>query len=67
MTTGEFVFDLYQDNCWSYGPQSMTLDDAAYNLRCYAEENREIPDDCTPERFTLCWNILYAHDTREVI
>ena len=62
MSAADFTFDQYQDSCWSYGPQPMTLDDARYNLREYRAEGRNIPDDITPDRFCRLWNLFYARD-----
>lgn len=65
MSAADFTFDLYQDCCWSYGPQPMTHDDAAYNLREYRAEGLPVPDGLTAERFCDLWNLFFARDTME--
>ena len=52
----DWVLDIVFDEGWSNDPGKMTVEDAAYNLKCYAEEEREIPEGITPETFCAMWN-----------
>jgi len=65
MTTAEFTAAMYEDACWSYGPQPMTLDDATYNLREYRADRIPVPRKLTAKRFCDLWNLLYTRDTME--
>ena len=62
-TGAQFVAAMYEDNCWSNGPEPMTEEDAVYNLDCYRTVYRlEIPPTVTPRRFCAIWNLLYMRD-----
>ena len=62
MTPVEFVETMYQDSCWSYGPEPMSIDDAAYNLREYKADGIPVPPHMTPRVFARIWNICYMRD-----
>ena len=52
----QFINDLYMNQSWSDEPQLMTEEEAAYNLRQYRAEKREIPAGLTPALFASLWN-----------
>lgn len=63
MTGAEFIAAMYENNCWSNGPEPMTEDDAAYNLDCYRTVDKlDIPRTVTPHTFCAVWNLLYKRD-----
>lgn len=62
MTPVEFVTSMYEDACWSYGPEPMTIDDAAYNLKAYKDDEIPVPPRLTPRTFAKIWNICYMRD-----
>lgn len=62
MTPVEFVTYMYQEACWSYGPEPMSVDDAAYNLREYKADGIPVPSRITPAVFARIWNICYMRD-----
>ena len=52
----DFVADELTETNWYYTPEPMTTDEAAYCIKCYREEEFEIPEGLTPELFAQEWN-----------
>jgi len=66
MTPADFVQAMYEDACWSNGPETMTEEDAAYNLDCYhTVDHLDIPARLTPRLFAAIWNLFYTRDVRQ--
>ena len=71
MTGREFTQIMYCAACETDGPQPMTIEEAAYNLQEYREEEKRgyydgalaVPPMLTPKLFAAVWNSLYEHDT----
>lgn len=63
MTTSEFVRNLY-DTCGN-GPEGMTVNDAAEDIRNYRAEDWDLPEDITPEEYAEVWNRCCAEDLAE--
>lgn len=63
MSAAEFTAAMYEDSCWSYGPEPMSIEDARYNLREYRADRIPVPARLTAKRFCQLWNLLYARDT----
>lgn len=55
--TSAFVGDLIMNES---DPQPWTVEDAAYNMECWAEEDIEMPEGMTPEMLTAEWNEQFA-------
>ena len=58
----EFVFYLWHDANYYDRPAPMTIADAAYNLREYKREDREIPAMLTPGNLARYWNTLCTNN-----
>ena len=63
MTGAEFAAYMSQENCWSNGPEPMSVEDAAYCLREYKADGIPVPVMLTAKLFAGIWNLLYARDT----
>ncbi len=56
MTTREFVENLFND-CRE-GAEMMTVEEAEADIRNFAAEGWQIPDDITAEEYAQIWNEL---------
>lgn len=52
----DFVADELTEANWYNTPEYMTTDEAAYCIKCYREEEWEIPEGLTAEVFAQEWN-----------
>lgn len=57
-----YVFDLWHDENHYNRPEPMTISDAAYNLREYRREGRDLPALLTAGNLARCWNTLCTHN-----
>ena len=56
MTITEFVRNLWENDSYGNDSTLMDLETAKYDLKMFADEGWDLPEDITPENFMETWN-----------